>query len=229
MNKLIKQVLAVAAATACSLASAGVVNFNGFGPDIFGGGDTLTEGSINMTVLGAAGGLSGALLDGADPFSCFAAACPGGNSSLYFAGLNDGGLNIAHASAAINVSSLHFGFIAPLPMPGLTGFGQLVLQGLFADGSSLVTSRDFGGADAAGNFTFSQWDVSGAFANARFSSINIFACLFTDTGDCVNPADNQAQFGVDNITYVPEPGTLALVGLSLAGLAAASRRRRQSV
>jgi len=225
MNKLFKQALALAAAVMCSVASAGVVTFEGAAPAIYAGGDTLTEGDVTMTVLGSSNNFSGAL---ADSNGCLVAACPLGNDGLFFAGLNDAGMNLAFSNGiSIGVRSLDFGFLSPVPIADLSGFGMLVLQGLMADGSSIISTREFSASDSDGNFFFSHWDISDALSTSQFSSINIMACLFNGNGDCVNPADNQAQFAVDNIAYVPEPATLALVGLSLFGLAAT--RRRQSV
>ncbi|MDT9000913.1 NF038120 family PEP-CTERM protein [Paucibacter sp. APW11] len=222
----IKHALALAAVAACTAASAGVVTFEGLDPSIYGGGDAFSSGGASLTVLGS--GFNGAIVNGSDVNTCTTAACPTGNGSNYFAGLNDGGLNVA-GGGGITLRSLDFGFIAPLPVPGLTGFGRLVLEGIFADGSVYNVSEEFSGADASGNFGFSHWNVGAGFGNNRFASVNVFACLYTTSGSCVNPAGNQAQFAVDNLDYViPEPGSLALVGLSLAGLAAV-RRRRQSV
>jgi hypothetical protein len=36
----------------------------------------------------------------------------------------------------------------------------------------------------------------------------------------------QANFAIDDISTIPEPGSLALFGLGLAGLGLAARRRR---
>ena len=40
-----------------------------------------------------------------------------------------------------------------------------------------------------------------------------------------NVAGTLAAFGVLTLTYVPEPGTLLLLGMGVAGLAAIGRRR----
>lgn len=228
MKKLIKNALAAAALAACGAASAGLLTFEGLDPNIYAGGELVSQTDVRATALGNSG-FSGALVNGADPFSCFAAACPIGNAGTYFAGLNDGGLNLSAGGRFVSLKSLDFSFVGPLPIPDLSNFGKLVVEGLGLDGNKVFESREFGAADGNGDFSFLSWDLSSGFASTWFSGVNVYACLYTANGDCVNPAGNQAQFAVDNLAYaVPEPSSIALVGLSLAGLAAL-RRRRSSI
>jgi hypothetical protein len=126
--------------------------------------------------------------------------------------------------AAFGLQSIDFGFI--LPVNTLVGFsvGKLILT--TNDGAT--ASKDFGLQDGNGKYNFSRWDFGSDFAPARFTEATFQACLYDGTGACVNPANYQAQFAVDNLTYVPEPGSLSLVGLSLAGMLAAYRRRRSA-
>jgi hypothetical protein len=49
--------------------------------------------------------------------------------------------------------------------------------------------------------------------------------LVSPTKIFTNIAGTLAAFGVLSLTYVPEPGTLLLLGLGVAGLAAIGRRR----
>lgn len=229
MMKLMKKALALAALAACGTASAGLLTFDDLAPTIYAGGDLVSQTDVSATVLGDPAGFAGALANGADPFSCSVTACPGGNASNYFAGLNDGGLNLSAGGRFVSLKSLDFSFVGPMPITGLANFGQLVVEGLGLDGNTVVESREFGAADANGEFSFASWDLSAGFASTWFSGVNVYACLYTANGDCVNPAGNQAQFAVDNLAYaVPEPSSIALVGLSLAGLAAL-RRRRSSI
>lgn len=224
MNKLFKKALALAAFAACTAASAGTVTFNDLTPVVYFDGETISQGDVTLTTVGG----FGAAVNGATTSSCDIAVCPSGNSSIYYAGLNDSILNLAiNGGTSIGIKSLDFSFISPAPIPGLAGYGYLVLQGLFADGSSLFSTADLNTASGTGGLSFVHWDVSGALAIDQFASVNVFACLFDGNGFCVNPSGEQAQFAVDNIEYVPEPATLALVGLGVFGIAAT--RRRQSV
>lgn len=224
MKTIIKLATAMAVASACSAASASSINvqtFETFMPGIYTNGEVLVDGAQQLTVRGQ-GGFDGALINGRDPNSCDLAVCPTGNQTNYYAGLNDGGFTFNFGGSAYRLASIDFGFILPLDM--LVGFsvGKLVATG--SDGT--VVARDFALQNGAGDYTFETWNFGNSFGNLTEVTFN--ACLYNGAGACVNPAGNQAQFAVDNLTYVPEPGTLPLLGLSLAGMLAAFRRRKSA-
>lgn len=220
MKKIVSLALTTALATACLAASAGVVTFEGLTPTVYSNGEQFTKGEQQFTVRGQ-GGFDGAIIDGTDPLRCDVTVCPAG--STYYAGLNDGGLSFGLGGNAFNLSGLDFAFI--LPVDALVDFavGQLVVTG--SDGSQV--SKDFA-MQVNGLYGFSHWNFDGSFGQSRFTQVTFRACLYDGNGACVNPAANQAQFALDNIAFVPEPGTAPLFALSLLGMLAAYRRRKSA-
>ncbi len=118
------------------------------------------------------------------------------------------------------------------------------IEGIDFDGSVLwaIADDNIYGIDPGTGNTVST--IANAAANCSFSGTGIaaigddqlaLACAggewFTVsslTGAVISSGNNGlAMFGLDNFTAaeVPEPGTLALVGLSLAGLAVSRRRK----
>jgi hypothetical protein len=224
MKKIISLAVAMAFASVCGSAAAGTVTFESFGPGIYSNGDVLTDGAQTITVRGQ-GGFDGATLNGSDPFSCFIGVCPVGNPSIYYAGLNDGAVSFGLSGNAFNLTGLDFGFILPAPAQLGQSVGRLIVMG--NDGTTV--SQDFSLQNVDGDFAFAHWNFDGAFGLMRFTEATFSACLYNaDRSACENPAGNQAQFAIDNITFVPEPGSLPLVALSLAGLFAATRRRKSA-
>lgn len=231
LNKFLSGAIIGLAALGSVSAQAANIGFEGVAPDLFSGGASFSENGYTMTVLDGAGnigGLSGASINGSDSFACSIIACPTGNGSTYFAGLNDGGLNFTRADAiGFKVSSLDFSFVAPTA--GLIDFsvGKLVLTGKDMNGAVVETSMDFS-SQVNGQFNFASWNINSAFANTTLKELSVNACLFTNSGSCVSSAMNQAQFALDNVAIaaVPEPSTYMMMGLGLAGLAAFARRRR---
>jgi hypothetical protein len=216
--------LAVAALAASTLAAAGVryVGFEGTPQAIYSNGDNFVDAGLSMMTLGQ-GGLDGAVVDSA---GCFLVACPSGNAGQFYTGLNDGGLKISAFGALMNLTSLDFAFVLPVPQLVAGSVGALVLAGIDAGGAVHQITRDFGLQDGNGEYVFETWNFASSFSAIGFSSLTVRACLFDGAGGCVNPANNQAQFAVDNIGLLPEPASVALVGVSLFGLLAAGRRRK---
>lgn len=241
--------LASLAALAAPAAQADIINFSATqnivsarlnaGDSTYNGGDAFRQDSYRFDVQDgpvarAAGlnGLAGALVDGANPFNCTILACPAGNQSKYFAGLNDGALLVTRDyGASFRLDGLDFGFIAPVGGLADGNYGQLRLSAVASDGSVISAAMDFAGQDAAGQFQFRNWIAGSAFAGRSLRSLSIDACLYTDGGDCINseadPAGNQAQYALDNlgVTAVPLPATPALLLLGLAGMGWVRRRR----
>lgn len=224
---------------ACALpAHAELIDFNNSSLGTLDGGQFVNAGggfratAIDGPVARELGftGLAGLVIDGANPLSCDTLACPTGNTSQYYAGLNDGAVALTGASD-FALNALKYAFVAPIG--GLTDFvyGQLVLTGTRNDGTVISATRDFPGQDGGGNYVFGEWILDGLFAGARLSQLTISACLFDAAGACVNsfdnPAFNQAQFAIDDIDVnaIPEPSTAFLVLLGLMGVGYASRRR----
>lgn len=234
---------------ACGLAAAAVaplhaevLDFEQLAPTALLGGESLLDSGYLFTALEgpftAANGLhsgTGALLDPFDPGTCDVAACPGGGSGKFYAGLNDGGLQLSRADGkSFSLSGLDFAFLAPMPMTESLS-GQLLVSGTGAGGASLALSLDFAGQDALGHFQFSSAALN-AFSGVQFNQVVFSACLFID-GACVNsldqPAFNEAQFALDNISVsaVPEPSTwgMLLAGLALLAFQLVRQRRARSL
>jgi hypothetical protein len=234
-KKLIAATLgALALMSAAPAAMASYINFESIGSTIFNGTEVFSEAGYNMSVLDtpAAGpdgtGFAGGIGNGSDPFLCAIAACPTGNGSYFYMGVNDGGLKVSRGdSQAFRLYSVDYAFLAPVGGLPSYSYGQLTIIGQVAGGGSVSASFDFPLLNAAGNSPFATASLSGAFGSTQFSSVVISSCIFSGSG-CVNPADNQAQFTLDNLSVapVPEPETYAMMGLGLAAIGLVSRRRR---
>jgi hypothetical protein len=213
-------------------AMATTINFESLLPTTYDGGALFSEAGYNMLVLdsiaGSGSGFAGGIANGLDPFSCAITACPVGNNSFFYMGVNDGGLKLSrNDSAAFSIKGLDYAFLAPIEGLPNYAYGQLTLVGQKVGGGTLATSFDFPMLNGNGNSIFTSTSFTSAFGNTAFSSLVISACLFDDANHCYNPAGNQAQFSIDNVsvTAVPEPSTYAMLGLGLAAIGLVSRRR----
>jgi hypothetical protein len=212
-------------------AMADTINFESIGSTTFGGTEIFNEGRYTLEVIDtpiAPGGTgsAGAIGNGSDPYLCDVASCPTGNSSYFYMGVNDGSLKISRSDhLAFSLSTLDYAFLAPVG--GLQGysFGQLTVSGITVAGSSVLATFDFP-ALVGGSSPFETANLYSQFGKTLFSNVTISSCLF-DGNACVSPADNQAQFTLDNVvlTAVPEPETYAMLGLGLAAISLVARRR----
>ncbi|MVW58358.1 PEP-CTERM sorting domain-containing protein [Massilia sp. NEAU-DD11] len=238
LNKLVLGAAAALALLGTAPAMASVVNFESLSPDgIYVDGDTLGEAGYTLQAIDNHGGTSGVvglLVNGMDPTSCWLGGCPTNNTSHSYLGLNDGGVTIKKDDGGkFSLRRLDFGFVAPFGGLPNFSYGQLLLTGTFANGGTLGYALDFPGLDNNGNPLFDTATLPTGFGYAELTSLTIRACLFDGAGGCTvapdisDPSIYQAQFAIDNLALaeVPEPGSLALIGL---GMGAFLARRRKS-
>lgn len=177
-------------------------------------------------------GLVGAQIQSSNDDACTITACPIDGDGVYYAGLNDGALRITStlANSWFRLQGLSFAFVGPIGGMLDFSYGRLVLNGTTSANNKITNSYDFPGQNPSGAFVFSDLAVDNAFSSAVLTSLTINACLFDGNGACLSERDftqNQAQFAVDNINLaeVPEPATIGLMLMGVAGFTAARRRK----
>ncbi len=217
-------------------AMADTIDFESQLPDIFAGGMSFTDHGFNLLVIDSpfsstGDGLAGALVNGADPYTCVNAVCPAGNDSSYYAGLNDGAVKLTGSDArGFRLSAIDYAFVSPIGgLPTGLQPGKLTISAEKVGGGTVYAELDFSALNGNSASPFVHAGLSAQFGTAAYSSVVFSSCLFDGNGGC-SPYGNQAQFAIDNIevTAVPEPQTYAMLGLGLAAIGLLSRRRRAS-
>lgn len=230
MKKFLPRVaLAAAALTCLGMAQAAVMTFEGVAPgSILIATESHAELGSSLTVNTDAGVIDTAAAFG--PGTGLDLAGPIGNNSQFFIGLNDASVTLTDVGGGgFGLAGFDFGFVSALTSLFQPGEAAGFLVGIYeelATGTTGVKTWSFGVADANGQFGFQSLglaDMGVLYKGMR--SVELFACTANDAGDCVNPNRNFGQFALDNINFVPEPGSLALVLLAL-GVTGGLRSRR---
>ena len=245
-----KTALAAATVLCVGAAQAGVINFESvdttdapFAP-LINNGAAVTQGQFLVGAYDGTGStdpgaLVGSLIGGSSGGACDTSSliCPGGNPSTYFAVLNTG-VAFVQGSGPLTLTGFDAAFIAPTTGVGANAFGLLVVEGDRADTSFSIGAYMLQRPDASGSTSFSSFLASdatyglfggstgtldsGDFVDYQFLE---FYCSSSSLGSCALDRSNLGQFGLDNVTFVPEPSSWLMMALGLAGIGAAARRR----
>jgi hypothetical protein len=229
LGSFLKRAVAIAALGACGIAQAGLLNFEqSIGSPVFTEGRTAVFGDYwveSHVIDGLDGDLVGQVINGASAADiCVSLSCPGNNKSNYYAGLADGYFLFGLTSnATFGLKSFKASFIGA----GQTGApaaqaGALLITAFDANGVRLAGIQANLRGPTADVFNFATFTTSSSFANihASFFAVQGFDC----SAGCSNAA-TLSNFGIDDIETVPEPTSIALLGLGLIGMGAAARRR----
>jgi hypothetical protein len=235
LKKLTAAALGALALMGSAPAMAAILDFNDQSPDIFFGGNSFSEGGYTFlvndtTAPGGGGGLAGVFLNGGDEYSCDVAACPVGNPTIYYGGVNDASVTLSRDGGAFQLSSLKYAFLPPVAGLAPGSYGELTLFGTLLSGGTVSTSIQFPALVTGGYSPFALSALDSAFTSGIYTSITIGACVYLSETGCSYPAINQAQFAIDDLNVtaaVPEPETYAMMGLGLGVLALVRRRNNR--
>lgn len=218
--------LALSAITAQAAPKTISIEFDGAAYSNFDDGDNHVEGDFRFTAVDPWGG--GFVGFGSGAGSCGATyICPSRNGA-YYGVVNDGGLRMERTDGGgFSLAGFDAGFLSGVFDPAMFGVvGKLLVQGTGAAGT-LNAEFDLLGLDPdTGAGAFAQFDFDGTFSAASFTQVLFTSCIDDGFGSCIaGQSFNLGQFALDSIQVIPEPASLALVGLGLAGAAGARRRR----
>ena len=198
-------------------------------------GDSLNLGNYLITGMSydpAPGSLVGALIDGSNPGACQSVVCAQNNPTTYYAALNDGIVDIRHATGgqAFQLKSFDASFISGVNDGFQPIAGFVRVQGFRADNSSvyedfLLPGRDFG----VNGYDFTHFTTSSAFSQQQFVEVAMFGFGCNFWGQCSAFDKLSGQYGLDNVelavSAVPEPSSWMTLGGGLLGLGLLARRR----
>jgi hypothetical protein len=201
--------------------------------DYFVGTASTKSGAIESSSA-SPGDLVGALVEGTDvAATCLGIVCPTNNASRFLLMANDGLPWFGRLDGDVfQIKSLDASFVgaAGATIPSVAMI--LRVYGFFADSTYAYEDILLPGM-SNGALGFRSYAFSDAFASNLFVEVDFYGYACDSAGSC-NRSSNLAQFALDNVvlndasTAVPEPASLALVMLALAGAGTVRRRRGQA-